>query len=373
MSHHKERKEKICLNCNAELHGRFCHVCGQENLEPKESFGHLVRHFFEDITHFDGKFFITVKDLLFKPGFLSKEYVKGKRASYLHPVRMYFFTSFVFFLIYFGFYKSDLLKINPKGIITASQKIKQLEKEKKVLNQSLKEDSLPALAQTIINTKVQKIDSVIRLLQKDSTAIDKIQAEENEFTGTVVSLNDDKNYRSENEYDSIQKTLAENKRDGYFTSIVERKNIEIKKKYKTKEEILNHLSENFKHRIPQLMFVVLPLFALLLQLLYSKQRKKFYYVSHAIYSIHLYTAVFVMLLIAMLLGSAIHTIFHIKTEWFSGIAFIVILLYWYKSARNFYEQSRLKTILKLVILSFLSLILMLILFIGLFVFSAFTL
>jgi len=84
--------------------GRYCHVCGQENVEPKESFWHLLTHFFNDITHFDGKFFITLKDLLFKPGFLSKEYMIGRRASYLNPVRMYVFTSAIFFLLFFFFF-----------------------------------------------------------------------------------------------------------------------------------------------------------------------------------------------------------------------------------------------------------------------------
>ena len=102
MSHLKERKEKNCLNCQATLYGRYCHVCGQENLEPKETVWHLVTHFFNDITHFDGKFFSTVKYLLRKPGFLSAEYMAGRRASYLNPIRMYVFTSAIFFLLLFA-------------------------------------------------------------------------------------------------------------------------------------------------------------------------------------------------------------------------------------------------------------------------------
>ena len=68
MSRLKERKEKNCLNCNAEIQGRFCHVCGQENIEPKETIWHLIAHFFRDITHFDGNFFGTIKYLIAKPG-----------------------------------------------------------------------------------------------------------------------------------------------------------------------------------------------------------------------------------------------------------------------------------------------------------------
>ncbi len=102
MAHLPERKEKNCLNCGASVIGRYCHSCGQENIEPKETVWHFVSHFINDITHFDGKFFTTLKDLIFKPGFLSKEYVKGKRARYLNPIRMYLFTSFIFFFIFFS-------------------------------------------------------------------------------------------------------------------------------------------------------------------------------------------------------------------------------------------------------------------------------
>ena len=81
MSRLKERKEKNCLNCNAEVQGRFCHVCGQENIETKETVWHLISHFFQDITHFDGKFFSSLKYLVTKPGFLSTEYMIGRRAD----------------------------------------------------------------------------------------------------------------------------------------------------------------------------------------------------------------------------------------------------------------------------------------------------
>ena len=110
MPHNKERKEKICLNCNAAIYGRYCHVCGQENIEPKEKFWHIANHFIEDVTHFDGKFFSTLKYLLFRPGFLSKEYLRGRRVSYLHPIRMYVFTSAVFFSFIFLFISNINLK-----------------------------------------------------------------------------------------------------------------------------------------------------------------------------------------------------------------------------------------------------------------------
>lgn len=111
MSHSPERKEKICLNCQAALHGRYCHLCGQQNIEPKESVWGLITHFFYNITHFDGSFFRTTKHLIFKPGYLSKEYIRGRRASYLHPVRMYIFTSAFFFIVFFSMYDTGSISL----------------------------------------------------------------------------------------------------------------------------------------------------------------------------------------------------------------------------------------------------------------------
>jgi len=102
MSHHKHRKQSDCLNCGTIVTGNFCQNCGQENIEVKESFFQIVYHFIEDITHFDGKLIKTLKLLISKPGFLTKEYVAGKRATYIHPIRMYIFISAVFFLFIFS-------------------------------------------------------------------------------------------------------------------------------------------------------------------------------------------------------------------------------------------------------------------------------
>src|SRR5476651_16760 len=96
------RAENDCLNCGATLQGKFCHVCGQENLEIKESFGHLMNHAVGDYFHFDDKFFNKLKPLLFKPGKLTNEYMAGKRSSYLHPLKMYIFISFIYFVLLFS-------------------------------------------------------------------------------------------------------------------------------------------------------------------------------------------------------------------------------------------------------------------------------
>ena len=113
-------------------------MCGQENLEPKETVWHLVNHFFQDITHFDGKFFSTVKYLITKPGFLSKEYMLGRRASYLNPIRMYVFTSAIFFVMLFSLTNAEkIMKLDEKPDKETAKGIKDWQKQKAKLQGEL--------------------------------------------------------------------------------------------------------------------------------------------------------------------------------------------------------------------------------------------
>jgi len=62
----------------------------------------MMVHAVADYFHFEHKFFGTIKPLVFKPGKLTVEYVAGKRASFLHPIKLYIFISIVFFIVIFS-------------------------------------------------------------------------------------------------------------------------------------------------------------------------------------------------------------------------------------------------------------------------------
>jgi hypothetical protein len=101
LSHFKERAEKNCLNCNTEVHGRFCHICGQENRAKGNGLG-AGQSFFHDITHFDGKFFTSLKVADYKTGFLSRVYhrAKGKASEPYPDVCVYRLLFFILFLVF---------------------------------------------------------------------------------------------------------------------------------------------------------------------------------------------------------------------------------------------------------------------------------
>ena len=373
MSHYQERKEKNCLNCNAEVAGKYCQVCGQENIEPKESVWVLATHFLHDMTHFDGKFFSTLKYLLFKPAFLSKEYLKGRRTSYLHPIRMYVFTSFIFFLIFFNFYqKEDAQQTNDEKKARVSEVIKQINDQKKTLeNTALNLDSA-ALKRESEKTKikVEKLNKEIADLKKDSTKRDSIVLANSNYTIFGENWGDIQKSNSIKQYDSIQNSIPPAKRDGLFKQRIKHQLIHLKEKFKNDITAMGQaIGERFLHMFPQMLFVSLPFFAMILQLLYVR-RKQLYYVNHVVFTIHLYCGTFILILASLLLGSIFEAM-HINLPTYAVIAYLIILFYWYKSFRNFYSQSRRKTIFKFMVLFFLTMILMSFLFVLFFVFSAF--
>src|SRR6266436_982993 len=87
-----------CENCGAAVAQRYCGACGQRLEPPVHSLWHFAQLATEDLTHADSRLWRTLAALLFKPGYLTREFLAGRRARYLPPVRLYLVLSVVFFL-----------------------------------------------------------------------------------------------------------------------------------------------------------------------------------------------------------------------------------------------------------------------------------
>lgn len=98
--HKRRRKTTICHNCRTALfpENNYCPSCGQENHDLKVPIGHLAFEVFEGFTHFDTKFYNSMRAIFLYPGKITKDFLEGRRGRYVAPVRLYFLISFVFFL-----------------------------------------------------------------------------------------------------------------------------------------------------------------------------------------------------------------------------------------------------------------------------------
>jgi hypothetical protein len=88
-----------CANCGAVLHGVYCQECGQKAFSHDVSLHELSHEALEEFAHVDGKIFRTLKLLVAKPGTLTTEFLAGRRARYISPLRLYLTCSLVFFAL----------------------------------------------------------------------------------------------------------------------------------------------------------------------------------------------------------------------------------------------------------------------------------
>lgn len=274
---------KNCPNCQSPLSGNFCAQCGQKNRTFVRPFRKLVEDFLGDYFTFDTRLFRSLKPLIFKPGFLTLEYLQGRRISYIPPLRMYLFASVLFFfLISLGNYQ-------------------------------------PQFARNIETTPVPPADSLV----VDSLSADTLQQQTDVFLpdSADIAKNDDFS-------DEFRRWLFKRlqKLDGNMAPI----------------------NAAALHNIPNMMFLLLPVFALLLGLIYRRSGR--FYIEHLIFSVHIH--VFAFLLLSVVLLSAYLLLLE-DVEFVRQMLQVTILpvmIYSFLAMRRFYGQSNLKTFLKFLLL-----------------------
>ncbi|HEU4634430.1 MAG TPA: DUF3667 domain-containing protein [Flavisolibacter sp.] len=348
MSHQPERKERDCLNCGAIINGRYCHVCGQENIVTRQSFWGLAQHFIYDVFHFDGKFFDTLKYLLIRPGKVPKEYVSGKRMKYLDPVRMYLFTSAIFFLVFFSI--RDVSKIlgptvdrqmtRPERFAKASEIHFQLEKNPA---DSVLRYKLGLLLDT---TKIIGLEKDTGNVARDSLSIDLPEG----------------HYIMYPETDSSDlKSVARG--DTWLERKLNERWKEKKQKYEDdNRKILGDLSSEFMHKLPYFLFISLPIFALILKLLYVR-RKNFYYSDHAVFTLYHYIFSFILLLFFFGFDALEKWLHWSVFGWITTALTIFWPVYLLAGMKNFYRQAWGRTLGKFLLVNLLGFITLLLLFI----------
>lgn len=302
MGHGKIRIDKTCLNCNHVVENKFCPNCGQENIETKQSFHYLFTHFVEDLTHYDGSFWKTIKALLFKPGKLTKEYLAGKRKLYVPPVKLYIFISFVTFLI------PNLLP-----------------------DYSFVEEPNPKA-----KTEYKEISE------------DKIKTQ-------AITINNGPEISNLKQLDSIQNASEQEKMsrlDYYMYKYA------IKNKGKaTKKESREQILENLKHNVPKVLFLYMPVFAFFLWLFHNK--KRWYYFDIGVFTLHYFGFLLLLFTLSVLFDWMFALIY--SGDEISGLIGIVTVtygfFYFFRAHSTFFGEkkyiSRLKSLILFIINIFL--------------------
>jgi hypothetical protein len=88
-----------CLNCHATLSGAFCAACGQKTVDADPSLRDFLHDTTHELTHWEGRLLVTLRALFLRPGVLTEDFLAGRRARWLPPLRLYLICSLTFFAV----------------------------------------------------------------------------------------------------------------------------------------------------------------------------------------------------------------------------------------------------------------------------------
>lgn len=320
----------ICSNCETQFSGHFCPNCGQALKDYDKPFSFVFYNFAGDFFAFDTRFFRTIVALLFKPGFLSKEYIQGRRVKYAPPFRIFIFVSFVLFLM--------LQTYTNRGLTTVLDS--DLSNTKFGLDSTSlgAVDSLLNLAQADMDsTEVAVVDSV---LTNYGVVIDTTNGEVNlDFIANLAAFRDTRDLRNGlSKYAVILEKKLENEQEPKERASIIKQIRVCRSPEQVMAQILKYISWAF--------FILLPLFAIVLKLVFIRRKQN--YMRHLIFSIHIHSFIFVVLILVV----GIHMVTSKNIELLTSLLILTIPVYVVIAMKKFYEQSIGKTIAKFIVVSF---------------------
>lgn len=250
--------------------------------------------------------------LLIKPGFLTLEYFRGRRVKYAPPFRIFIFVSFVLFL---------LLQIyTNRGLTT-------------VLDADLKANNPIA----IDSTSKAVADS---LMTEFKDEIDSTQLENLNFHLDLESFRDTRDLRH-----GLNKFAAglEEKLENTTEPKERKKLLEYIRLSRSPEQAMAKVLEYMSWAF----FLLLPIFALILKLAYIRRKQN--YMRHLIFSIHIHSFIFIILI--LIVGAYLIVDINLKT--YTSVLILFIPVYFILALKKFYGQSYGKVFLKFIVVSFL--------------------
>jgi len=98
MSHHAPLPE-TCPNCSHPVAGPYCFHCGQKVAIETPTLWEFIHEYLHHYVALDGALTRTLRLLVTKPGLLTTEFLAGRRNRYIKPLQLYITISFIFFIV----------------------------------------------------------------------------------------------------------------------------------------------------------------------------------------------------------------------------------------------------------------------------------
>lgn len=260
-----------CLNCGDPAPGLYCPTCGQRKMEARVSTWSIVREALEDHLSLHAALPRTLATLFLLPGKLTEEYIRGRRARYIPPLRLYLAGSLIFFVVaaVTGRGPTASISTGPGAVRVSTQ------------------DEAPQPSDgPLIDLEVEPDDGAALAF----------------FKRRLLRLN---------EMDPV--------------------------------EAQRLISERFMTYLSTGVFLLVPLFAFYLKILYAGSRR--YFVEHFVFALHLHAAVFLLAAVAAPLR------WLLDQGWVGRAMMVAVIVYTYLALARLHHQRMIVTAVKMAVLT----------------------
>jgi Protein of unknown function (DUF3667) len=301
-----------CDNCGGSVPGRYCGTCGQRLEPPVHSLWHFTQVAAEDVTHADSRLWRTLWALLFKPGFLTREFLAGRRARYLPPVRLYLVLSVLFFVwLAASGHTADEAHLSP--------------------------ETRAAI------TEARQHGAIVIVPGAAGAG-----ATAGAITGATPAAAAPRASYSGSALEGDQQHCQLIRYHGPWKATLQP--LFVRSCVQAAQDHGRSLAQSFLHNLPRAMFLFLPLLAGVMMLLYWHPRH--YYVEHLLFCLHNHAFAFLVLMIAGLLSALLR----FAASLIGWVTALYVLWYLYRSMRVMYEQGPARTVAKFAVLAFVYLV-----------------
>lgn len=281
-----------CANCSAPMQGEFCHDCGQSIHTVLRPMHHMVEDTLDMVLHVDGRVIHTLPPLFLKPGFLTLEYFAGRRQRYVAPFRLMFVLSLLaFFVCHLAVGSMDIIKFNGDATGTGQYAADATPDAVRAHYAQVSDDLLKAKGQEGKGKKaynklvdLERDHANHRLEELGAAPLPVLTADGNDLTN-VPKLHID--WAPESVNHSLNRSVARAASNARALMAGGERGAEAQERL---------IASTF-HVLPQTLFVLMPLFALLLKITYLFKRRL--YMEHLIVALHSHAFLFLCLLLGM--------------------------------------------------------------------------
>lgn len=363
----RRRKSKLsdkplthCENCGAPLTGEFCSKCGQHAIDYRRSLFRVLIDAADSFFNWDTKFLKSIGLLLVRPWNLTNDFNAGRRARYVHPLRLYLLGSIAFFLLArtIQLNTPDAIQLTSEdraefasklGILSGPDSILPPEQREKIdaarakltqgegaLTEEEKneiKEAVNALRKEFKPEERAKLKSTLKRIPKAPEPPGSPQFLEPPLVGPpAIPSASPKPKKTPGLHFKFDDDSEESK--PLFEKWLERR---IKEKVGEDGTKGGLFLDTVRSNIPAMMLCCIPLFAFVLKILYIRQKR--YYIEHLVYALHVHTFLYVGIIVMALLTMAANRSVPAFSGFIIAIFSCAILVQIFLSIRRVYRQG----------------------------------